>query len=117
MSDKNQNTGGEQQGNQDPKVAELEARIEALEAHISDQQSEIESLREDKTGRSVSVATKKERPELPKDTFTVSKKTYQFAAFAFILDGEKILAKDALKDKALLKQLVESGSSVVKEVN
>lgn len=72
--------------------------------------AEKKELKTDKLRKTVGT-------EVPKDTFKVDDKEYQFTVGKYIIpDAGPILAVDALKDDAELERLVEVKSGVIKLV-
>jgi hypothetical protein len=82
----------------DEKIKELETKLNAIEA--------VQPVREEK----------KPAPKLPEKTFKVGKDEFRFKAAAFRTEKGKITAEEALKDKDLLKNLVESKAGIIEKV-
>lgn len=89
----------------------LKAQVAALESMVIDKDAELEKLK-------AQIEELKSTPAVAGglEVFTQSKKKYQFTAPAFIWEGKKITSAEAIKDKELLKALVEKGVGVIKEV-
>lgn len=98
------------------RLEEVEAANDGLQKTITGLTAKIgvleeaanASLQAKSVNDSVTVVTeeKKEKPAIP-DAIKVGKKTVQFKVPALNLDGEKVLASDAVKDKVLMEELVE----------
>lgn len=99
------------------KANPLEAKVIALEEIVASQAEAIETLQAaGKIQDTVKVVEKKPVITLPEDTFKVDGKEYKFKVPAARISGKKILATDALEDKALLKTIVAEYPGMVKEV-
>lgn len=95
------------------KLAELTAKVEALEAIVVDKDAEISELSAKVENMSKPVAApSKGGSNLPE--FTFDKKKYRFTAARFKLDGVVYTAADAVKDKDVLTKLVTIGAGVIK---
>lgn len=93
---------------------ELKAQVATLESMLIDKDAELEKLKaqvEELKSTPVSVAAAGGL-----EVFTQGKKKYQFTAPAFIWEGKKTTSAEAIKDKELLKTLVDKGVGVIKEV-
>ncbi|MFN7115177.1 MAG: hypothetical protein ACK4TA_00160 [Saprospiraceae bacterium] len=102
---------------------EMKARIEALEAIVVKQNEENKRLREQLDAVQSTMSNEefllksqaaKAAGEMP--TFKVEGKLYCFTAPAFKLNGIKYTASEAVKDVRLLKEMIEKGYGVIKEV-
>lgn len=89
----------------------LKAQVAALESIVIDKDAELEKLK-------AQIEELKSTPAASGglEVFTQAKKKYQFTAPAFIYEAQKITSAEAIKDKELLKALVEKGVGVIKEV-
>lgn len=90
----------------------LKAQVTALESMVIDKDAELEILK-------AQIEELKSTPAAAAgglEIFTQGKKKYQFTAPAFNYEGKKITSAEAIKDKELLKALVEKGAGVIKEV-
>lgn len=112
----------------------LEAKYSELEKKFVDESTKNKDLVETVNKMSAALAEAKkdigtlvkssaEKPEKPKKikipnkNFKVGKKTYRFRFAKFSYQGSQMTALDALADEAVLKDLVNSGSGVLKEVH
>lgn len=96
----------EKQGNQD--VAELQAIIAEQSARIKELEAWMESTQPRK---------KAQAPTVPDTVFVVNKLKYKFRVTAFIHpDWGRKTAEEALKNKALLEDLVLRNSGAIKRV-
>lgn len=90
----------------------LKAQVAALESIVIDKDAELENLK-------AQIEELKSAPAAAAgglEVFNQGKKKYQFTAPAFIYGGKKITSAEAIKDKELLKALVEGSVGVIKEV-
>lgn len=90
----------------------LKAQVAALESIVIDKDAELEKLK-------AQIEELKSTPAVAAgglEVFTQGKKKYQFTAPAFIWESNKINSAEAVKDKELLKTLVEKAAGVIKEV-
>lgn len=90
----------------------LKAQVAALESIVIDKDAELETLK-------AQIEEMKSTPAAAAgglEVFSQGKKKYQFTAPAFFYEGKKITSAEAIKDKELLKALVEKGVGVIKEV-
>jgi len=107
-----------------PKVADSTKEIKALQEQnanlierVETLETQLEALEEVANAAptsSVSVAPKVEvkKPEIPKPT-KVGGKQVTFKVPAFRLGGEKVLAEDAVKDKAMMEKIVKDFPGLV----
>jgi hypothetical protein len=90
----------------------LKAQVAALESIVIDKDAELETLK-------AKIEELKSTPAAAAgglEVFSQGKKKYQFTAPAFVYGGKKITSAEAIKDKELLKALVDGGVGVIKEV-
>lgn len=104
----------------DKTIAELTAKVEALEIAIEDLASQNEAiLAENKELKESTNSPAAAKPQggkpIPEKAFKVGTKTYRFAVAQFRLDGEVVKAADALKDKAMLERIVKEYTPLVEE--
>lgn len=91
------------------KMAILEQELVAANEKISSLTAEVNTL------RSLPNVVKKAAPaDLP--VFKVGGKEYQFTAGQFILNGEKVTAKEAVKSKEIKELIVEKGFGFIQQV-
>jgi uncharacterized coiled-coil protein SlyX len=107
-------------------------KIDGLELVIADQAEQIEKLSEELKALQAEVAQMKEglasttakkavekKVELPAQAFKVGGKEYKFKVASFRMPtlgkAKKMLAQDTLKDKELLKTIVEEYPSLVEK--
>lgn len=95
------------------KLAELTAKVEALEAIVVDKDNEIADLSAKVENMSKPVAiTSKGAGTLPE--FSLNKKKYCFTAARFKLEGVTYDAQEAVKNNEVLTKLVAMGAGVIK---
>lgn len=92
--------------------ADLKATAEALEQVNGDLTAKIEELSKAVPSE---LATEK-KPEVPAGAFQVGKKSFKFITPVFLFGGNRIVAEEAIHDKALLESLVKKGCGVIQEL-
>lgn len=97
---------------------ELEATVtllknenEALNAVNDELTAKVEEL--SKPAAEAAKEAPEEKLEVPSTTFKVGKEEYRFVAPVFHYKGQRILAKNALSDAALLKELVDKKAGII----
>lgn len=96
-----------------------ESKIEALEETVVRQQELLEKYEaqlakfSEQSSMTVGAKKKQSKPKPPTKTFQVGGKSYRFRVVQFRINGEVVKAVEALDDKELLKNLVETRSTLV----
>lgn len=95
---------------------ELKSNNANLETVVGHLQSENAALKKQLNVAGKPEANKPEPAKIPDSPFTVNGKKYKFVIAKFRWKKELITATDAMTDKAILKELVDKNSGVIKEV-
>lgn len=97
-------------------IAELESEVDTVNAvneELSEKIDQLSSKKEDK------VVDEKDqhraKPVLPTDSFEVNGKKYKFNTPVFMYKGNRIESVNAMKDTAMVTELVENGIGVITE--
>lgn len=100
-----------------PDPATVDHRLELLERQVAILTAENKALKEVNSAPNAPIAEEDVIIKLPSEPILFNKEKYQFVVAKFVTkDGKTLTALDASTDEKIIKDLIQSGSGVLKKI-